>query len=337
MKKVLILGAAGFLGSALEHRLKEEGCHVVSVARKRPLYRESVANEFSILDLTNAAEFHTHFFRHHFDEVYQMASDVGGVGYIADKAHDAAILTNSLKINLHTLEAIKIYGNCDRIFLASSQCVYPESAIEVDPFANERLVSELDLLPRAFREQDARFEPNFAFSKEKLYSEALYQAYALNHGIEVRIGRLGNTFGPYCEWREPRAKSVAAICRKVAEADYAGSIRLWGDGTQTRSFTYVDDTVTGIIRLMRSDYAKPLNLASSEVVSIQQLFEIICRKAGKILAWEREPGPVGVSSRGSDNTLCRQVLDWEPPHRLAEGIQQTYAWIAKQVLTKQPV
>jgi nucleoside-diphosphate-sugar epimerase len=325
MKKILILGAAGFLGGHLEHRMKAEGHYVVSVARKHPPYRKSVADEFNILDLTNSPEFHSHFFRHHFDEVYQLASIGGGISFIADRNHDATILRESIQINLHTLEAIRKFGNVGKVFFASSQCVYPD--LGIDPFAQERIV------PNACREQDADFR-NYAFAKEKLYAEALYQAYAVNHGIDVRIARFGNTYGPYCEWRDPRSKAVASICRKIAQAPYAGPVDLWGDGKATRSFTYVDDAIEGMIRLMASGYQDPVNIASAEQVSIADLFGIICETAGKILAWQPTPGPVGVTHRASDNTLCRRVLDWEPHTTLWEGLSMTYPWVAEQALTR---
>lgn len=328
MKKVLILGAAGFLGSALEHRLKAEGHFVVSVARHKPVYRESVADELNILDLTEPADLHFHFSRHHFDECYQLASQVGGLGYIGTGDHDADILAQSVKINLHTLEAIRNTKACGKIFFASSQCVYPDPGI--DPFAQERILP----IP-ACRESDASFN-TFAFGQEKLFAEKLYDAYARNHGIKIAIGRLGNTYGSFCEWREPRSKVVAAICRKVSQAPYGVPIDLWGDARQTRSFTYVDDAVEGMIRLMASDYSKPVNIASAETVSIEQLFEQVCQIAGKILGWQKVDGPVGNRSRSSDNTLCRKVLDWEPRTTLVEGLRKTYPWIAEQALTANP-
>lgn len=329
MKKALICGAAGFLGSHLEYRLKEEGYYVVSVARKMPIFRPSVANEFNILDLTNGPEFHHYFFRHEFDYVFQMASDGGGLGYIANPDNDVSILTNSLKINLHMLEAIRKTGNANKIFFASSQCVYP-TLEPVDPFASERLGPPT----HACREQDATFD-NFAFAKEKLYAEALYDAYARNHGLRIAVARLGNIYGPYSTWFGERAKAPAAICRKVAEASYAGVVRLWGDGTQQRTFTYVDDAVEGIMRLMASDYQKPVNIASAEMVTIADLFEAICKAAGKIGAWEgSDDGPVGVRARSSDNTLCQQVLGWEPTTPLTEGICTLYKWVAEQVSKK---
>lgn len=328
MKKILITGSAGFLAQHLEYRLKAEGHFVVSVARKPPPFRKSVADEYNIMDLTNSAEFHTHFFRHEFDECYQMAGSVGGLGYIGTGDHDAEILTNSVKINLHTLEAIRKTQSVGRIFFASSQCVYPDK-ISVDPFASERIAPP-DL---AYRESDAHFD-TFAFGQEKLFAEKLYDAYARNYGLNVRIGRIGNTYGPYCTWDGERAKAPAAICRKVAQAGYGAVVDLWGDAQATRSFTYVDDVVEGMIRLMASDYSQPVNLASSEMVTIEQLFETVCKVAGKILAWRASEGPVGVRGRNSDNTLCRQVLDWEPSTTLHEGLSQTYPWIAQQALTR---
>jgi GDP-D-mannose 3', 5'-epimerase len=329
MNKILILGASGFIANHLERRMKAEGHYVVSVARKHPPFRQPVADEFNIFDLTNTADFHTHFFRHYFDEVYQLAGNVGGLGYIGTGEHDADILTNSIKINMHTLEAIRRTGNCGKVFFASSQCVYPDK-VEVDPYANERLVPRHVPAIGAHKETDASFN-TFAFGQEKLYAEALYQAFARNYGLQVRIGRLGNIYGPYSTWTGERAKSVAAICRKVAEAPYAGSVRLWGDGQQVRSFTYVDDAIDGMIKLMESDYDQPLNIAHADTVTIAELFEEICRVANKILAWEPTEGPVGVLNRGSDNTLCRQVLDgWEPATQLWHGLALTYPWIREQ-------
>jgi GDP-D-mannose 3', 5'-epimerase len=330
MKKCLVLGSSGFLGQHLEYRLKARGDYVVSVARKYPAFRKSVADENNIFDLANPPEFHAHFFRHHFDECYQLAGSVGGLGYIGTGDHDADILTNSFRINLHTLEAIHKTGNCDKVFFASSQCVYPDK-VEVDPYANERLVPRHVPAIGAHKETDASFN-TFAFGQEKLYAESLYMAHAANHGIRVRIGRLGNTYGPYSTWDGPRAKSVAAICRKVAEAPYAGSVKLWGDGQQRRSFTYVDDAIDGMMLLMESDYDKPVNIASAETVTIEELFGEICRVSNKMLAWEPTEGPVGVRNRGSDNTLCRQVLNgWEPKTQLWHGMALTYPWIREQV------
>lgn len=327
MKKCLVLGAAGFLGGALEHRLREEGNYVVSVARKYPPYRKSVAHEFNVLDLTNVPDFHAHFFRHAFDEVYQMASEVGGIGYIANDRYNETILANSLKINMYTLEAIKKTGQAKRIFFASSQCVYPTRP-PVDPFASERIP---EAQPGVYRECDATFD-NFAFAKEKLYAEALYEAHSRAGHVEVRIGRLGNVYGPYSEWRGERAKAPAAICRKVAECSYGGIVELWGDGSARRSFTFVDDAIDGILRLMRSDYSGPVNIAHPALVSVKELFETVCKVAGQTApVFKSAPGPVGAEVRGSHNGLIRQLLKWEPSTSLEEGLRQTYPWIREQV------
>jgi GDP-D-mannose 3', 5'-epimerase len=332
MKKVLILGAAGFLGSHLEHRLRAEGNYVVSVARSHPKYRKSAANEFVILDLTNPVDFHYHWFRHDFDEAYQLAGEVGVVDYIASGDHDADILTNSLKINLNTLCAMRLTNSRARILFASSQCVYPDPGF--DPFAQERIFK---IAP--FRESDASFN-TFPFAQEKLFSEQLYAAYARNYGLDVRIARCGNTYGPYCTWDGERAKAPAAICRKVAQATASDVVKLWGDGRAIRTYTYVDDAVEGLIRLMASDYNKPVNIASHEETSVTELFAAVCKTAGKDLLWMSDDGPSGVRYRGSDNFVCRNVLGWEPPTPLWQAIQKTYAWVefeVEQALTRAKV
>jgi GDP-D-mannose 3', 5'-epimerase len=333
LKKVLVLGAAGFLGGHLEARLRAEGCYIVSVARKYPIYRKTVANEFNILDLTNTADFHSHFWRHSFDEVYQMADNVGGLGYIGTGENNVEILSDSFKINSHTLEAIRKSGDVGKIFFASSQCVYPDNRFEVDPFAAERIAPP----PKPWAETDAEFVNNFAFAKEKLYAEALYQAHARCYGLDVRIGRIGNVYGPYATWEGDRAKAPAALCRKIAQASYAGVVDLWGDGQASRSFTYVDDAVEGIIRLMASPHQMPVNIAHPNTVTIAELFETICSVAGKILAWKSSPGPEGVRHRGSDNTRIMKLLGWQPSTSLWEGLEKTYPWVKEQALTKSSV
>jgi len=325
MKKVLVLGAAGFIGSHLARRLKDEGNYVVAVARGYSKYFASmeIANEFVVLDLTNPVDFHYHWFRHEFDECFNLAGEVGGLGYIGDGAHDADILTNSLKINLATLGAMRLTNSRARILFASSQCVYPDPGL--DPFAQERIFNAAP-----FKETDASFN-TFPFAQEKLFSEQLYAAYARNYGFDVRIARLGNTYGPYCTWDGERAKAPAAICRKVAEAADGDVVKLWGNGRAIRTYTYVDDTVEGLIRLMASDYNKPVNIASHEETSVAELFAAVCKTAGKDLKWVSDDGPSGVRYRGSDNFVCRNVLGWEPPTSLWNGLRLTYPWIWEQV------
>lgn len=323
MKKVLIQGASGLIGHHLERRLKAEGCFVVSVARSYPKYR-SVADEFNYLDLTNPVDFHYHWQRHQFDEVYQCAANSGGLGHIGTGDHDADIMARSVQINLNTLAAMRRVNSRAKIFFASSQCVYPD--VGFDPFAAERFADPVN----PFKETDASFN-TFPFAREKLFSEQLYAAYARNYGIKIAIGRLGNTYGPYGTWDGPRAKAPAAICRKVATAGYGGVVPLWGNGQAVRTYTYVDDAVDGILRLMAADHETPVNIASHEEVTTTELFGAVCKAAGKILAWEPQAGPEGVRYRGSDNSLCRSVLQWEPPTTLQAGIAQTYKWVSEQV------
>ena len=216
------------------------------------------------------------------------------------------------------------------MFFASSQCVYPDR-FEIDPFAMERIVDKQ--YNAAHRETDASFD-TFAFGQEKLFAEKLYDAYSRAYGIRIAIGRLGNTYGPYCTWDGDRAKAPAAICRKVAQAPYAGVIDLWGDASQRRSFTYVDDVIDGIQLLMASGYDKPLNIAHAETFTIQELFETVCRVANKVHGFRQVEGPVGVQARGSDNTLCKKILNWEPETPLATGLAITYPWVRDQALTK---
>lgn len=328
MKKTLILGASGFLGAHLERHLKLADNFVVSAGRSRPRYGHPIANEFHIVDLRDEQLVRVLMTRHEFDEVYQLASDSGGLGHIGTGEHDADIMTNSIKINLAVLDAAR-YASPGKIFFASSQCVYPD-VMDVDPFANERIAETVTHV--ACKEADASFN-TFPFAQEKLFSEQLYSAYAKAYGIRIAIGRLGNTYGPYCTWGGPRAKAPAAICRKVAASPYGVPVELWGNAQQTRSFTYVDDAVEGMIRLMTANYAAPVNIASAEAVTIEQLFEYVCQKAGKILGWQKADGPTGVMYRGSDNALCRAVLQWEPGTSLKDGIAKTYPWIEKQILT----
>lgn len=331
MKKILILGGSGFLGGHLEHRLKSEGHFIVSAGRSRPKFRESVANEFHVIDLRDQHLVNVVMARHEFDQIYALASNSGGLGHIATGENDVAILTDSLKINMAVCEAAG-HIKPGKIFFASSQCVYPDHDPGVDPFAQERIPDPKHLVPRACKETDASFN-TFPFAQEKLFAETLYRTHAAAYGFEIRIGRLGNTYGPHCTWDGPRAKAVAALCRKVCQAPYAGSVELWGSGNQTRTFTHVDDAVEGMIRLMAADYDKPVNIASSQAVTIDELLETICRLAGKIVGRKFVEGPVGVSHRVSDNTLCRQVLNWEPRIGLELGLAITYPWIRDQVMT----
>lgn len=315
MKKILILGY-GLLGYHLAQRMKRDGHFVVVASRSAP-GGPNVADEFHVRDLRDLETVNVLMGRYEFDQVYALASNSGGLGHIATGENDVAILTDSLKINMVVCEAAG-HTKPGKVFFASSQCVYPD-IVENGEMA-------------ACREDDARFN-TFPFAQEKLFSERVYAAHARTNRFKLAIGRLGNTYGAHCRWQDPHAKVVAALCRKVAAAPYAAAIDLWGDGRQVRTFTHVDDAVEGMIRLMAADYDKPVNIASSQAVTIDELLETICRLAGKFVGRKFVEGPVGVSHRVSDNTLCRQVLNWEPRIGLELGLATTYPWIRDQVLT----
>jgi nucleoside-diphosphate-sugar epimerase len=252
------------------------------------------------------------------DEVYQLAADMGGAGYIFTGEHDADVMHNSATINLNTLE-IGCRAGVKRFFYSSSACIYPEYN-QRDP--DNPKCSEDSAYPAA---------PDSEYGWEKLFSERLYGAYSRNHGVQVRVARFHNIFGPEGAWTGGREKAPAALCRKIAEAPDGGQIEIWGDGLQTRSFLYVDECVEAVRRLMESDFAGPVNVGSEEMVTINRLAEMIMEIAGKKLTVKHIPGPLGVRGRNSDNKLIRERLGWAPERPLREGLEQTYAWIAQQV------
>jgi nucleoside-diphosphate-sugar epimerase len=252
------------------------------------------------------------------DEVYALAADMGGMGFISN--HHAEILHNNALINLHSLEAARING-VQRYFFASSACIYPEYR-----------QTETDAAP--LKEADAYpADPQDAYGWEKLVTERLCRHYREDYGLETRIVRFHNIFGPFGAWKDGREKAPAAMCRKIAVARLTGNpiIEIWGDGQQTRSFCYVDDCIRGICALMRSDYPEPLNLGQDRMVTINQLADMVAAIAGVRIDKKHVAGPQGVRGRNSDNTLVRQVLRWEPRVSLEEGLARTYAWIEDQV------
>ena len=325
MKTAVVLGAGGFIGSHLTTRLKMEGYYVKGVDLRYPEYSLSSADEFQLLDLraTTApvAALYLENLHRIADEVYQLAADMGGAGYIFSKNNDANIMTNSALINLNLLNFIK---DCKvkRVFFSSSACVYPEHN-QMDSF--NPICSESTVYPA---------NPDSEYGWEKLFSERLFLSYARNYGIDVRIARFHNVFGPCGAWDNGREKAPAAICRKVAEAFPGGDLEIWGDGKQTRSFLYIDECLEGVMRIMNSDFSEPLNIGSNEMVTIDQLVDMVCHVAGKKLKKVYKPGPLGVRGRNSDNTLISQRLGWKPRDPLIEGLRPTYRWILEQVEKK---
>ena len=320
MKKVLVAGAGGFIGGHLVKRLKLEGFWVRGVDIKHHEFCESEADEFVHGDLRDPVVVRE--VMRDIDEVYQLAADMGGAGYVFSGEHDAVIMHNSATINLNCLEYGRLMG-VSKIFYSSSACIYPEYN-QLDP--DNPKCSEESAYPAA---------PDSDYGWEKLFSERLYLAYMRNFGIQVRIARFHNIFGPEGAWCGGREKAPAALCRKVAEAAHGDQIEIWGDGCQTRSFLYIDECLEGVRRLMDSDFTGPVNIGSDEMVTINQLAEMIAGIAEKKLTIRHIPGPLGVRGRNSDNRLISEVLRWSPSRPLHEGIEITYRWIDSLVKAKQ--
>jgi nucleoside-diphosphate-sugar epimerase len=318
MKTALVCGAGGFIGSHLVKRLKGEGFWVRGVDLKYPEFGDTVADDFVIGDLRDPLICRAVTDRR-FDEVYQLAADMGGAGFVFTGENDADIMHNSALINLNMLEACW-KRNCRRIFYSSSACMYPEHN-QLDP--DNPMTAEDSAYPAY---------PDSEYGWEKLFSERLYLAFHRNYGIEVRVARFHNIFGPEGTWDGGREKAPAALCRKVAETEDGGTIEIWGDGTQTRSLLYVDDCLEGVARLMRSDWTGPVNIGSEEMVSINQLAEMIMKIAGKDLELKHIPGPLGVRGRNSDNRLIQKKLGWKPSESLEAGLRKTYPWIVEQLI-----
>ena len=317
MKRALVLGGGGFIGSHLAKRLKVEGFWVRAVDLKRPRYSPTAADDFIVGDLRNI-EVCKAALAGGFDEVYQLAADMGGAGYIFTGEHDADVMHNSAQINLNILHLIA-NGGVGRIFYSSSACIYPEHN-QLDP--DNPNCSEDSAYPAA---------PDSEYGWEKLFSERLYLSYSRNYDVSVRIARFHNIFGPEGAWNDGREKAPAALCRKIAAAPIGGEIEIWGDGIQTRSFLFIDECLEGVLRLMRSDFIGPVNIGSEEMVSINQFAHIIMDIAGKELSIRHIPGPLGVRGRNSDNRLISKELGWSATLPLREGLERTYRWIDDQV------
>jgi GDP-D-mannose 3',5'-epimerase len=316
MSKILVTGAGGFIGHHLVAHLKRKGCWVRGVDLKEPEFGSSEADEFLVRDLRlleNCLEA-----TRGVDEVYALAADMGGMGFIS--SNHARILYNNATISFHTLEAAR-KNNVARYLYASSACIYPEYR-----------QTDIDITP--LKEEDAYpAQPQDAYGWEKLMTERLCTHYREDYGIKTRIVRFHNIFGPLGTWDGGREKAPAAMCRKVAVAKLTENpeVEIWGDGKQTRSFCYVDDCVEGITRLMRSDYADPLNLGQDRMVNIDELADMVAQVAGISITKKHVPGPQGVRGRNSDNTRLRAVLKWEPQVSLEEGLSRTYKWVEEQV------
>jgi len=317
MKKILVCGAGGFIGSHLVKKLKQDGHYVIGVDLKAPLYENSVADEFHLMDLRDQRRV-SKLINGTIDEIYQLAADMGGAGYIFTGEHDADIMHNSAMINLNILDEMRTKG-VKKIFYSSSACMYPSHNQE-DP--DNPLLTEDSAYPA---------NPDSEYGWEKLFSERLYMSYARNYGFDVRIARFHNVFGPYGSWNNGKEKAPAALCRKVATVEPGGTIDIWGPGTQTRSFLYIDECIEGMQRLMDSDFTGPVNLGSERMISINNLVFLIGRLVDKNVCIRNVDGPMGVMGRNSDNNLIREKLGWAPQENLEDGLIKTYNWIVEQI------
>ena len=334
MKRALVLGAGGFIGSHMVKRLKDEGYWVRGVDLEYPKFGKSKADDFCTGDLRSYSTVRRmivdsfqepYYTAKAFDEVYQFAADMGGAGYVFSGAHDADIMHNSAMINLNVLDALKEINFKGKIFYSSSACMYPQGLQTQDVS-----LKESDAYPG---------DPDSEYGWEKLFSERLFLAYARNYGIDIRIARFHNIFGPEGAYQGGKEKAPAAICRKVIEStphylngglvgtDGIFEIEIWGDGNQTRSFLYIDECIEGVRRLMESDYKQPINIGSDELISINDLAKMIINLSGKNITIKHIDGPQGVRGRNSDNTLINEKLGWKPSQPLIEGIKNTFNWI----------
>lgn len=317
MKKALVCGAGGFIGSHMVKRLKREGYWVRGIDLKYPRYTETQADDFIIGDLRDPMVCRDAIDQR-FDEIYQFAADMGGAGFVFVGTHDADIMHNSASINLNILDACRKRNN-KRIFYSSSACMYPEF--------NQNYPEN----PNCSEDSAYPAQPDSEYGWEKLFSERLYLAFARNYGMEVRVARYHNIFGPEGSWFDGREKAPAAISRKIASAKDGGEIEIWGDGKQTRSFMYVDECLEATCRLMRSDWMGPVNIGSDEMVTINKLAEMVIGISGKKISIRHIDGPLGVRGRNSDNRLIEQKLGWRPSKPLIDGLRTTYAWVSQQV------
>jgi GDP-D-mannose 3',5'-epimerase len=313
--KAVVLGAGGFIGGHLVTKLKSLGYWVRGVDIKRHEFKETDADEFIVADLREKSAVEL-VIDDTIDEVYQLAADMGGAEFIFTGENDADIMHNSAMINLHVCE-VCVKRGVKKVFYSSSACIYPEHN-QLDP--DNPNCEESSAYPA---------NPDSEYGWEKLFSERMFFAFQRNKGLDVKVARFHNVFGPYGTWCGGREKAPAAICRKVATADE--EIEIFGDGKQTRSFLFVDECVEGVIRLMQSDFSGPVNIGSDEMVTINQLVDIVCDIGEKTLEKKHIPGPLGVRGRNSDNRLIKEKLGWAPSKPLKEGLRETYEWIQNEL------
>jgi len=317
MKKILVCGAGGFIGTYLVEKLKEQGNYVVGADLHYPLYSETLADAFYIMDLREQENVRK-LVTSDIDEIYQLAADMGGAGYIFTGEHDADIMHNSCQINLNILDEM-VKKNVKNVFYSSSACMYPSHNQE-DP--DNPLLAEDSAYPA---------NPDSEYGWEKLFSERLYLTYAKNYGLKVRIARFHNIFGPRGSWNNGKEKAPAALCRKVAMCEDNGIVDVWGPGNQTRSFLFIDECVEGIQRIMESNYTEPLNLGSTRMISINDLVFLIAKVNNKTVSIRNIDGPRGVMGRTSDNNLIKEKINWQPDEDLESGLIKTYQWISEQI------
>ena len=319
MKTALVCGAGGFIGSHMVKRLKSEGYEVTGIDLKYPKFVPTEADEFVIGDL-RSQEICNEIMDRHYNEVYQFAADMGGAGFIFTGENDADIMHNSATINLNIAE-LAVRTGVNKLFYSSSACIYPEYN-QLDP--DNPKCSEDSAYPAA---------PDSEYGWEKLFSERLFLAYSRNKSLDVSIARFHNIFGPEGTWTGGREKAPAAFCRKVAETPDGGTIEMWGDGKQTRSFLYIDECIEGVRRLVNSEFTGPVNIGSEEMISINGLCQMVAEIAGKTINVKHIDGPLGVRGRNSDNNLLQEKIGWKPSEPLRNGMTKTFNWVQQQVNT----